>query len=306
MQRVNGWDVGEWASVVVVRRAVWRRWRRTRVGERDDACDDADAIARGSGEREHGRREAAWVELRGGAERERSVRRVRRGRRICSERPKPRARRVCARPSESTTSRASISSGGAESNGPSEKPSISADGRVVVFPSTATNSSPPTATDSRTSSSAIARRERRGGSGRAEQEANGPSLPRWSAPTAASRLLVGGVEPRGRRPERRPRRVLTDRAVTGRAGEHRCDRRARQPQRGLLDRQTRADDPFRWYAPNLVLGDWNGVADVFVHDREAGATERVNVSSSGIEANAATFRGMVSGDGRYVGSAARR
>ena len=39
----------------------------------------------------------------------------------------------------STTSRVSVSSSGAESNGTSEKPSISADGRVVVFPSTATN-----------------------------------------------------------------------------------------------------------------------------------------------------------------------
>jgi Tol biopolymer transport system component len=62
---------------------------------------------------------------------------------------------------------------------------------------------------------------------------------------------------------------------------------------------------FRSYAPNLVLGDWNDHADVFVHDRGTAALERVNVSSSGIEADGATFRGMVSGDGRYVGFRSR-
>ena len=58
---------------------------------------------------------------------------------------------------------------------------------------------------------------------------------------------------------------------------------------------------FRSYAANLVYGDWNGKADVFVFDRRTGLTERVNVSSAGAEARAATFRGVVSGDGRFVG-----
>src|SRR5262249_25618012 len=62
---------------------------------------------------------------------------------------------------------------------------------------------------------------------------------------------------------------------------------------------------FRSYAPNLVVGDWNDLADVFVHDRRAAETERVNLSSSAVEADAATFRGMVSGDGRYVGFRSR-
>jgi hypothetical protein len=62
---------------------------------------------------------------------------------------------------------------------------------------------------------------------------------------------------------------------------------------------------FRSYAPNLVLDDWNGLADVFVHDRGTAWTERVNVSTVGKEADAATFRGMLSGDGRYVGFRSR-
>ncbi len=53
-------------------------------------------------------------------------------------------------------------------------------------------------------------------------------------------------------------------------------------------------------AANLVTGDTNGVADVFVHDRGTGATERVSVSSSGVQGNANSLGPAISGDGRYV------
>src|SRR5439155_6158276 len=38
-------------------------------------------------------------------------------------------------------------------------------------------------------------------------------------------------------------------------------------------------------APDLVAGDTNGVADVFVHDRQTRTTERVSVDSAGTQAN---------------------
>jgi len=53
-------------------------------------------------------------------------------------------------------------------------------------------------------------------------------------------------------------------------------------------------------ATNLVPGDTNGVSDVFVKDRLTGATTRVDVSSKGHQANAASFRPVVSSDGRYI------
>ena len=142
----------------------------------------------GAREREHGRPPGPWVELRGGVERERSVRGVRvGGGESGSARPEPRARRVRPRPWRSTTSRASISSSGAEANGPSEKPSISADGRVVVFPSTATNLVAADRNGFQDVSSAIARRERRSASasGRTGRRTDRAS-PRSSAPTDAS------------------------------------------------------------------------------------------------------------------------
>ena len=53
-------------------------------------------------------------------------------------------------------------------------------------------------------------------------------------------------------------------------------------------------------ATNLVAGDSNGVSDIFVHDRQTGATTRVSVDSAGNQSNAASWDPSVSADGRYV------
>ena len=53
-------------------------------------------------------------------------------------------------------------------------------------------------------------------------------------------------------------------------------------------------------ASNLVAGDTNGVADVFLRDRRTGVTERVSLRNGGGQGNGASRRGYVSGDGRYV------
>jgi len=53
-------------------------------------------------------------------------------------------------------------------------------------------------------------------------------------------------------------------------------------------------------ATNLVYGDLNGVPDVFVHDLHTGATTRVSVDSSGIEANGECAVPEISATGRYV------
>jgi WD40 repeat protein len=51
-------------------------------------------------------------------------------------------------------------------------------------------------------------------------------------------------------------------------------------------------------ASNLVPLDTNGTADVFVHDRLAGTTERVSVPSHGMHASGT--EGMICGDGNGV------
>jgi Tol biopolymer transport system component len=53
-------------------------------------------------------------------------------------------------------------------------------------------------------------------------------------------------------------------------------------------------------ATNLVKGDRNRVADVFVRDRGAGTIERVSMVSRKLEANGESSQPAISGDGRFV------
>lgn len=57
---------------------------------------------------------------------------------------------------------------------------------------------------------------------------------------------------------------------------------------------------FRSRAGNLVPGDTNGVADIFVRDRFAGTTRRVSVGPGGVQANGDSRACAISGNGRYV------
>jgi Tol biopolymer transport system component len=59
---------------------------------------------------------------------------------------------------------------------------------------------------------------------------------------------------------------------------------------------------FESSAANLVSDDSNGSHDVFLRDRTSGTTERVNVASSGQQADSGSenLPGPVSADGRYV------
>ena len=53
-------------------------------------------------------------------------------------------------------------------------------------------------------------------------------------------------------------------------------------------------------ASNLVAGDDNGAADIFVYDRQTGTTERVSVGLEEENANDRSYTPALSADGRYV------
>jgi Tol biopolymer transport system component len=53
-------------------------------------------------------------------------------------------------------------------------------------------------------------------------------------------------------------------------------------------------------ASNLAPGDTNNERDVFLHDRESGATTRVSVASDGAQGNSRSGAPAISADGRYV------
>jgi archaellum component FlaF (FlaF/FlaG flagellin family) len=57
---------------------------------------------------------------------------------------------------------------------------------------------------------------------------------------------------------------------------------------------------FTSFATNLVSGDTNGKRDIFLHDRQTGATERVSVASDGTQGNNYSSDPAVSNDGCYV------
>ena len=53
-------------------------------------------------------------------------------------------------------------------------------------------------------------------------------------------------------------------------------------------------------ANNLVVGDTNGLVDVFLHDMWTGITTRVSVNSNGIQGDSHSEYLDLSSDGRYV------
>jgi Tol biopolymer transport system component len=57
---------------------------------------------------------------------------------------------------------------------------------------------------------------------------------------------------------------------------------------------------FTSYASNLVSTDTNGVSDVFVHDRQTHATERVSISDTEQELGVPSYQPSISNDGRLV------
>lgn len=57
---------------------------------------------------------------------------------------------------------------------------------------------------------------------------------------------------------------------------------------------------FASYADNLVAGDTNSTSDIFVRDRQAGATVRISVGSSGAQGNGGSWDPTFSTDSRYV------
>ncbi len=53
-------------------------------------------------------------------------------------------------------------------------------------------------------------------------------------------------------------------------------------------------------APDLVLGDTNGIEDIFVRDMVTGVTTRVSVSSAGVQADLPSGRPDISADGNII------
>ena len=198
----------------------------------------------------------------------------------------------------------SVSSAGEQGNRASFYPSISADGRFVAFRSYATNLVE--GDDNRVEDVFVHDRltgeTERVSVGPGGREADGPSI--TSSISADGSIVAFSSEATNLVPED----WNGARDVFVRDRVHERTIRVSVGYEGEADGASEASSlsadghvvGFRSFASNLVPHDSNRLADTFVRDWTAGVTERVNVSSSGKQANRPTFRVSVSGDGRWV------
>ena len=208
------------------------------------------------------------------------------------------------------TERVSVSSAGQEADGASSGPAISADGRYVAFHSDAANLVPGDTndvTDIFVHDMETGETERVSVSS-AGQEADGASS--GPAISADGRYVAFGSWASG----------LVPGDTNGSADIFVHDRDTGETERVSVSSTGQegngdstgpyggwpvvsADGRYVAFwseASNLVAGDTNGSRDIFLHDRAAGMTERVSVSSTGQEGNGHSTAPAISADGRYV------
>jgi Tol biopolymer transport system component len=218
-----------------------------------------------------------------------------------------------------STTRVSVASGGGQGNGFSLQPSISGDGRYVTFESDATNL---VAGDTNAAND-IFMRDRQAGStvrvslGSGGAQGDGPSFQsaissdgRHVAFFSEATNLVAGdtnnscdTDGDTQSDDNCPDVFLRDiqSAVTERVSVNSAGGEGN----GLSDYPALSGDgryvAFFSEAANLVPGDTNGAADVFVRDRTLGNTMRVSVNSTGGQAEGGiSTTPALSADGRFV------
>jgi Tol biopolymer transport system component len=208
-----------------------------------------------------------------------------------------------------TTERVSVSSRGAQGGGYSDWPSLSADGRFVAFASDARNLVPGDTngrqdvfvrdrlkgTTQRVSLGPRGAQGDRdsGGFGGVAVSADGRFVAFYSD---ATNLVPGDTNGTWDVFVRDRARGTTERVNVGRGG-------AQDDGSGAWDVAISADGrsvAFASDGTNLVPGDTNGWADVFVHDRARRTTERVSVSSGGAQGGWDSSGPSLSADGRLV------
>jgi Tol biopolymer transport system component len=204
-----------------------------------------------------------------------------------------------------TTERVSVASDESQGNGISVSPSISADGRYVAFNSAASNL---VLGDTNNWDDVFVRDRDAGTTERIsvtsdENQQNFPSLfPNISANgrfviflSYATNLVTGDTN------------NVADIFVRDRAAGT-TERASVASDRSQANNSSElsaisADGRFAIFrsdATNLVEGDTNNAADIFLHDRLFRITERLSVASDGSQANDASGQPSISADGRYV------
>lgn len=203
-----------------------------------------------------------------------------------------------------TTMRISTQPGGGEAQADSSAPSISADGSKVAFASRAaslvasdTNGSADVFVWSRASAEIA-----RASVSSSEREANGSSFApvisgdgtKIAFESVAGNLVGGDVNGARDVFVRDLVAGTTTRASVGSRGA--ANREAREPSISSDGRRV----AFSSAASNLVSGDTNGVADIFVRDLVSKSTSRINRAPKGVQANGTSGAPAMAADGVHV------
>jgi TolB protein len=205
-----------------------------------------------------------------------------------------------------TTTRVSLTSGGAESNGAVSQAAISADGRQVAFHSFASNLVPG---DSNELGDVFVRHLQTGTTSRVSLTSSGTEVDNSSDAPAISgdgRYVAFVSHGTNLVPDGdfngwediyvrdRVARTTTRVSVSSTGGD--SDHRNLQPAINESGRYV----VFSSFSSNLVPADANGVIDVFVRDLSTDSTNRVSLSSTDAEGNDGSGGAAISNDGRYV------
>lgn len=205
-----------------------------------------------------------------------------------------------------STTRVSVDSAGAEGNGYSFEPSVSADGRYVAFASSSTNlitgdtngfgdvfvHDRDTGSTTRVSVDSTGTVEGNEQSRRPSISATGRYV---AFGTSADNLVAGDTNGR--------RDIFIHDRDTGSTTRVSVDSVGVEGNSSSQHASVSADGRYVAYdsaATNLITGDTNGRHDVFVHDRNTGITRRLSVDAAGAEGNLSSGDPAISADGRYV------
>jgi Tol biopolymer transport system component len=199
----------------------------------------------------------------------------------------------------------SVSSAAVQGNNFSDSPAISDDGRFVAFVSAATNLVP----NDTNGQLDVFLRDIQGGQTKrvsissAGGQSNGASLApsisndgRYIAFTSTASNLTANDN-------NSVQDIFVHDTATGVTNRVSISSAGQEANYWSLQPSVSADGRFVAFvshATNLVTGDSNNTGDVFVHDRQTGATGRISVASNGTQANHISWAPDVSADGRYV------
>ncbi len=197
-----------------------------------------------------------------------------------------------ARAAAGDLTRISVDSSGAQANGGSSHPALSADGRYVAFESDATNLAG--------GAGGLFLKDRQtGATTRISVDGENASISNdghfIAYESFAASLISGDTN--------NAYDVFVYNRESGVTTRVSVDSSGAQANAGSGSPSISGDGrlvAFQSDATNLVSGDENGVADIFVHDNQTGTTERISRTSDGAGANASSFDPSISADGSIV------